>query len=79
MPHLWVVDVDSKTATSITSGDDFGIRSLTWSADSSMIAAGINTWIGATGPPGSETTRRAAARPVTSQTAAEGRRSRQHA
>ena len=42
MPHLWVVDVESKAATSITSGDDFAVRSLSWSADSTRIAAGIS-------------------------------------
>ena len=42
LPHLWVVDVDSKAATSITSGDDFAVRSLSWSADSTRIAAGVS-------------------------------------
>ena len=41
MPHLWVVDVETKAATSVTSGDDFGVRSLTWSADSAQIAVAI--------------------------------------
>ena len=41
MPHLWIVDVESKAATSITSGDDFGVRSITWSADGTKIAATI--------------------------------------
>src|SRR5216683_1656678 len=37
MPHLWTVDIDSKSATSITSGGDFGVRSFTWSPDSTRI------------------------------------------
>src|SRR5258708_17729258 len=42
MPHLWTVDIDSKSATSITSGGDFGVRSFTWSPDSTRIAAGVS-------------------------------------
>jgi Tol biopolymer transport system component len=42
MQHLWVVDVESKAATAMTSGGDFGIRSLTWSPDSTRIAAGVS-------------------------------------
>jgi dipeptidyl aminopeptidase/acylaminoacyl peptidase len=42
LPQLWVVDVESKTATSITSGTDSAVRSITWSADSTRIAAGVS-------------------------------------
>ena len=43
MQHVWIIPLDSKQATQITSGIEFTVRSMNWAPDSARIVVGAGT------------------------------------
>jgi len=43
MQHLWVIDVETKAATQVTSGTDFTVSNLSWAPDGTRIVFAAKT------------------------------------